>query len=93
MTFVTTPEAEQQHLAWPKIPAGMNAIQIIAIARMVERVCGTAAAASYLAEAAAAFNKKPASANPGYGAVYTGLSDEPRIEDDPTSPRRHARRS
>lgn len=46
-------------LAWPPIPEGMQGIQIVAIARIVERVCGTSAAAVYLMEAVAAFDKKP----------------------------------
>jgi N-acyl-L-homoserine lactone synthetase len=47
MTYVTPRQTTPGHdLAWPSIPDGMNGVQIVAIARMVERVCGTAAAAS-----------------------------------------------
>jgi hypothetical protein len=59
-------------LVWPAIPEGMNGVQIVAVARMVERVCGTAAAASYLAEAVAAFDKKARSVHANYIPKYDG---------------------
>ena len=46
--------------SWPAIPRGMQGVQIVAIARTVERVCGRLAAATYQAEAIAAFDKRPA---------------------------------
>ena len=67
MTYVTPRQAAASHdLAWPPIPDGMNGVQIVAIARMIERVCGTAAAASYLAEAVAAFDRKARSVHANY---------------------------
>jgi hypothetical protein len=67
MTYVTPRQTTPGHdLAWPSIPDGMNGVQIVAIARMVERVCGTAAAASYLAEAVAAFDRKARSVHANY---------------------------
>lgn len=90
MSFVTAAKADPKHLAWPEIPPEMNAIQIIAIARIVERVCGNDAAASYLAEAVIAFNKKPTIIHTGYLAPYAGPSDEGCTDADPTSLRQHA---
>ena len=43
---------------WPPVPEGLQATHIIAIARVIERACGTNAAATYLAEAVVAFQKK-----------------------------------
>ncbi len=72
MTYVSPIQSGQttDH-AWPAIPEGMNGVQIVAIARMVERICGTAAAASYLAEAVAAFEKKARSVHTNYLAKYS----------------------
>lgn len=77
MTVATVAETGSRQLVWPEIPAGMNAIQIIAIARIVERVCGTAAAASYLAEAVVAFDKKTAARYPGTSILYDDPSNGP----------------
>lgn len=54
MTYVTA----QQLGAWPALPDDTDGAQILAIARMVERVCGTEAAANYLSEAITAFGRK-----------------------------------
>jgi hypothetical protein len=72
MTYLSQVQACPPDLAWPAIPEGMNGVQIVAVARMVERVCGTAAAASYLAEAVAAFDKKTRSVHANYIAQYDG---------------------
>ena len=67
----------------------MNAIQIVAIARIVERICGTAAAASYLAEAVAAFDKKTRPGQPQYDGP-NGTEPGPSAtstEQGPISPR------
>jgi hypothetical protein len=72
MTYVSPIQPGQAaDRAWPAIPEGMNGVQIVAIARMVERICGTAAAASYLAEAVAAFEKKARSVHTNYLAKYS----------------------
>ena len=71
MTYLRSPQKSLvNNKGWPAIPDGMNGIQIVAIARMVERVCGTAAAAGYLAEAIAAFDKKARSVHANYVAKY-----------------------
>ena len=44
---------------WPSLPDGVDGREVMAIARMVERICGTQAAATYLAEALAWFARKP----------------------------------
>ncbi len=72
MTYLSPVQAGPLELSWPAIPEGMNGVQIVAVARMVERVCGTAAAASYLAEAVAAFDKKARSVHANYIAKYDG---------------------
>jgi hypothetical protein len=72
MTYFSQVQAGGSDLAWPAIPDGMNGVQIVAVARMVERVCGTAAAASYLAEAVSAFDKKARSVHTNYIANYEG---------------------
>ena len=75
----------------------MNGIQIVAVARMVERVCGTAAAASYLAEAVAAFDKKARSIHANYIDKYDGPLTAPTRRKPElaavTSPRPRAARS
>jgi hypothetical protein len=95
MTYVSPIQAASD-LAWPAIPEGMNGVQIVAIARMVERVCGTEAAASYLAEAVAAFDKKARSIHANYIARYDAPLISPRCKPEAasvTSPLPHAARS
>jgi hypothetical protein len=65
----TDPKPES---SWPPIPEGMSGVQIVAVARMIERVCGTASAASYLAEAIAAFDKRARSFQANYIGHYSG---------------------
>ena len=91
MTYVSQLQVGPAELVWPPIPEGMNGVQIVAVARMVERVCGTAAAASYLAEAVAAFDKKARTIHTNYLAKY----DKPAAETPAaaTSPRPHAAHS
>jgi hypothetical protein len=98
MTYVSQVQVASSDLAWPAIPEGMNGVQIVAIARMVERVCGTAAAASYLAEAVAAFDKKARSVHANYIAKYDGPTTTaarrmPEANAAATSPQPRAARS
>ncbi len=97
MTYLSQVQAGPTELVWPAIPEGMNGVQIVAVARMVERVCGTAAAASYLAEAVAAFDKKARSVHANYIAKYDGpLTASVRRKPEPaaaTSPQPRAARS
>jgi hypothetical protein len=96
MTYVSQLQVGPAESAWPPIPEHMNGVQIVAVARMVERVCGTAAAASYLAEAVAAFDKKARTVHANYLAKYQGpVAPAPRDTEaaEATSPRPRATHS
>ena len=71
MTYLRSPQKDLlNNKGWPPIPDGMSGIEIVAVARMVERICGTAAAAGYLAEAIATFDKKARTVHANYVAKY-----------------------
>jgi hypothetical protein len=55
---ITTPR-EQANCYWPFIPQGVNAVEIIAISRIIARHCGEDAASVYLIEAATMFLDPP----------------------------------
>jgi len=50
---------EQVVCFWPAIPTGINAVDIVAISKIVARCCGPDAATVYLIEAAHAFTILP----------------------------------